>query len=170
MDLAAFIRDIPDFPQKGVLFKDVTTLLKDARAFQEAVDALYERAKDLQVDVVVAIESRGFILGAPLAYRLNAGFVPVRKPGKLPSTTISEEYSLEYGTNTLEIHTDAIQPGQRVLVVDDLLATGGSALAAINLVERLNGKVVGAAFLMELRFLNGMSKLRDYYAFSIIQY
>ncbi len=170
MDLAAYIRDVPDFPQKGILFRDLTTLFQNPEAFHEAVDAIYARVRDLQVDTVVAIESRGFILGAPLAYQLNAGFVPVRKPGKLPGATIHVEYSLEYGTNTLEIHTDAIHAGERVLVVDDLLATGGSAKAAIELVERLNGKVVGVAFLVELLALRGMSNLCDYNAFSIIQY
>ncbi|MCE5259649.1 MAG: adenine phosphoribosyltransferase [Chloroflexi bacterium] len=170
MDLAACIRDIPDFPKKGILFKDLTTLFQNPGAFHEAVDAMYARVKGLQIDTIVAIESRGFILGAPLAYQLNAGFVPVRKPGKLPGATIRVEYDLEYGTNILEIHTDAIQAGERVLVVDDLLATGGSAKAAIELVERLNAKVVGVAFLVELLALRGMSKLGDYNAFSIIQY
>ncbi|MHB9034319.1 MAG: adenine phosphoribosyltransferase [Anaerolineae bacterium] len=170
MNLAAQIRDIPDFPQKGVLFKDITTLLLNPQAFHEAVDQIYDRVQDLNVDIVAAVESRGFIIGAPIAYRLNAGFVPIRKPGKLPGATIQVEYSLEYGKNALEIHTDAIRPGQRVLVVDDLLATGGSVKAAINLVERLKGQVVGVAFLVELLFLDGRQKLEGYNTFSIVQY
>ena len=170
MDLAALIRDVPDFPEQGILFKDITTLLRDPEAFHEAVEQLAARVKGLEIDLVVAVESRGFILGAPLAYKLGVGFVPVRKPGKLPAQTISAEYSLEYGINRLEIHTDAIQAGERVLVVDDLLATGGSARAAVELVERLGGKVVGIAFLIELLFLNGMDKFAGYNAFSIIRY
>lgn len=170
MDLAALVRDVPDFPEQGILFKDITTLLRDPQAFHEAIEQLTARVKGIEVDLVVAVESRGFILGAPLAYKLGAGFVPVRKPGKLPAQTISAEYSLEYGINRLEIHTDAIRAGERVLVVDDLLATGGSARAAVELVERLGGKVVGVAFLIELLFLNGMDKLAGYNAFSVIQY
>jgi adenine phosphoribosyltransferase len=170
MDLAKKIRDIPDFPVKGVLFKDITTLLKDPDAFQETIDALVDHYIDDEVDVVAAIESRGFIFGAPLAYELAAGFVPIRKPGRLPSEKISADYTLEYGTNTLEIHKDAIQPGQRVLLVDDVLATGGSAKAAAELVERLGGKLVGIAFAIDLTYLKGMEKLTDYDVFSLIQY
>lgn len=171
MDLAALIRDIPDFPVPGVLFKDVTTLLKDPAGFCAAVDALTERyAGRDEVDVVAAIEARGFLFAAPLAYRLRAGIVPIRKPGKLPAATTSVEYSLEYGSNTLEIHTDAIAPGQRVLVVDDVLATGGSAKAAVDLVERLGGKVIGIAFLVELTYLNGIEKLHGYDVYSVIRY
>lgn len=168
MDLAKLIRDVPDFPVKGILFKDITTLLQNPLAFKEAVDALAARWLGQRIDQVVAIESRGFILGAPLAYKLGAGFVPVRKPGKLPAETISVEYSLEYGTNMLQMHVDAISPGQRVLVVDDLLATGGSAKAAVELVERLGGVVVGLAFLVELGFLKGAAKLEGYDVFSLI--
>ena len=168
MDLAKLIRDVPDFPVKGILFKDITTLLRNPLAFKEAVDALAARWLGQRIDQVVAIESRGFILGAPLAYKLGAGFVPVRKPGKLPAETISVEYSLEYGTNMLQMHVDAISPGQRVLVVDDLLATGGSAKAAVELVERLGGVVVGLAFLVELGFLKGAAKLEGYDVFSLI--
>jgi adenine phosphoribosyltransferase len=168
MDLAKLIRDVPDFPVKGILFKDITTLLRDPQAFREAVDGLAARWIGRGIDQVVAIESRGFALGAPLAYILGAGFVPVRKPGKLPAKTISVEYSLEYGTNTLQMHIDAITPGQRVLIVDDLLATGGSAKAAIELVERLGGVVVGLAFLIELKFLRGAEKLKGYEVFSLI--
>jgi adenine phosphoribosyltransferase len=170
MDLASMIRDVPDFPEEGILFKDITTLLRDPEAFHEAIELMAERVKGLKIDLLVAVESRGFILGAPLAYKLGAGFVPVRKPGKLPADTISAEYSLEYGTSKLEVHTDAIQPGQNVFVVDDLLATGGSSKAAIELVERLGGKVIGVGFLIELLFLHGMDKLAGYNAFSIIQF
>ena len=170
MDLAKLIRDVPDFPVEGILFKDITTLLQNATAFREAVDALAARFADYRIDEVVAIESRGFVFGAPLAYKLGAGFVPVRKPGKLPAKTISVEYSLEYGTNVLEVHVDAIAPGQRVLLVDDLLATGGSARAAVELVQRLGGVVVGAAFLVELEFLQGAKKLEGYDTFSLIRF
>jgi len=170
MDLASLIRDVPDFPVPGILFKDITTLLRNAAALREVVMLLAERYADAQVDIVAAIESRGFIFGAPLAVQLGAGFVPVRKPGKLPAQAISESYTLEYGTNTLEMHVDAIQPGQRVLVVDDLLATGGSARAAVNLVERLGGKVVGLAFVVELDFLNGRQKLTGYPVHSLVHY
>lgn len=170
MDLASLIRDVPDFPVPGILFKDITTLLRNAAALREVITLLADRYTDAQVDIVAAIESRGFIFGAPLAVRLGAGFVPVRKPGKLPAQAISESYMLEYGTNTLEMHVDAIQPGQRVLVVDDLLATGGSARAAINLVERLGGQVVGLAFVVELDFLNGRQKLTGYPVYSLVHY
>ncbi|MHB1357221.1 MAG: adenine phosphoribosyltransferase [Anaerolineae bacterium] len=170
MDLAALVRDVPDFPEQGILFKDITTLLRDPKAFHAAIEQLAEKVQGIEIDLVVAVESRGFILGAPLAYKLGVGFVPVRKPGKLPAQTISAEYSLEYGINKLQIHTDAIQAGQRVLVVDDLLATGGSSCATIELIERLGGKVVGVAFLVELLFLNGMDRLAGYNAFSIIRY
>jgi adenine phosphoribosyltransferase len=170
MDLASLIRDVPDFPVKGILFKDITTLLRDPRAFRAAVDALAAHYAGQAIDEVVAIESRGFVLGAPLAYQLGAGFVPVRKPGKLPAETIHVEYSLEYGTNTLHMHRDALTAGQRVLLVDDLLATGGSAKAAIELVEALGGVVVGVAFLVELGFLQGMSKLQGYDVFSLVKF
>ncbi|MGQ9503134.1 MAG: adenine phosphoribosyltransferase [Anaerolineae bacterium] len=170
MDLASLIRDVPDFPVPGILFKDITTLLRNAAALREVVTHLADQYADAQVDIVAAIESRGFIFGAPLAVQLGAGFVPVRKPGKLPAQAISESYTLEYGTNTLEMHVDAIQPGQRVLVVDDLLATGGSARAAVNLVERLGGKVVGLAFVVELDFLNGRQKLTGYPVHSLVHY
>ena len=170
MELASLIRDVPDFPMKGILFRDITTLIKDARAFREVIDRLADRYATEGVDVVVAIESRGFIFGAPLAYKLGAGFVPVRKSGKLPANSISESYTLEYGSNTLEMHQDAIQPGQRVLVVDDLLATGGSARATINLAERLGAKVVGVAFLIELKALHGCDKLEGYDVLALIEY
>ena len=170
MDLARLIRDVPDFPKKGILFKDITTLLRDPEAFREAIDALAARYVDERIDEVVAVESRGFVFGAPLAYKLGAGFVPVRKPGKLPAQTTSVEYSLEYGTGRLEMHLDAIQPGQRILLVDDLLATGGSAKAAAELVERLGGVIVGVAFLIELEFLQGARKLEGYRIYSLIRF
>ena len=170
MDLAALIRDVPDFPVEGVLFKDITTLLQDADAFREAVDALASRYADREIDQVVAIESRGFLFGAPLAYKLGAGLVPIRKAGKLPAKTISAEYSLEYGTATLEMHVDAIHPGENVLLVDDLLATGGSAKAATDLIERLGGVIVGVALLIELEFLQGAKQLEGYEVFSLIRF
>ncbi len=170
MDLARMIRDVPDFPVKGILFKDITTLIRDPKAFREAVDRMAAPYRGMEIDLVAAIESRGFIFGAPLAYILGAGFVPVRKPNKLPSETISASYTLEYGTNTLEMHKDAIRPGQRVLLVDDLLATGGSAKAAATLIEQLGGKVVGVAFLIDLTFLHGVEKLKGYDVRSIIQF
>jgi adenine phosphoribosyltransferase len=170
MNLAAMIRDVPDFPKKGVLFKDITTLLRDPQGFREAVDALAALFSGVEVDIVAAIESRGFVFGAPLAYKLGAGFVPIRKPGKLPAETASIEYSLEYGSNRLEIHLDAITPGQRVLLVDDLLATGGSARAAVALVERLGGVVIGLAFLVELGFLDGAEQLQGYTCHSLIHF
>jgi adenine phosphoribosyltransferase len=170
MDLASMIRDVPDFPVPGILFKDITTLIRDPGALKEAVDRMAIEYAGARVEVVAAIESRGFIFGAPLACQLGAGFVPIRKPGKLPTTSINESYSLEYGTNTLEVHADAIQPGQRVLVVDDLLATGGSARAAVNLIERLGGKVVGVAFVVELNFLHGRDKLQGYPVLSLVHF
>ena len=163
IDLASCIRDVPDFPKAGILFKDITTLLKDSQAFHQAVDMLTDSFRDDKVDVVVGMESRGFIFGSVVAYNLGAGFVPVRKLGKLPADTLRVDYALEYGTNTLEIHKDAIAEGQRVLVMDDLLATGGTVAATIELVRRLGGDVVGVGFLMELLFLNGRRQLGDDY-------
>ncbi len=170
MELASLIRDVPDFPIEGILFKDITTLIGDGDAFREVIDWMVDQYADRNVDSVVAIEARGYIFGAPLAYQLGAGFVPIRKPGKLPAKTVSESYELEYGTNTLEIHEDGIEPGQRVLVIDDLLATGGSARAAVNLVEQLGGKIIGVAFLVELDFLHGREKLEGYDVKSLIHY
>lgn len=170
MDLASTIRSVPDFPVKGILFYDITTLLKDPEALKASVDELAAAYKDKDIDVVVGMESRGFIFGMPVAYNLGTGFVPIRKPGKLPAETISESYALEYGTNTLQIHLDGITPGQRVLVVDDLLATGGTAQATCRLVERLGGVVAGVAFLIELTFLNGRDKLQGYDVFSLLKY
>lgn len=169
-ELRAKIREIPDFPKPGILFYDITTLLKDAAAFKDAIDLMLAPYRDERIDVVVGMESRGFIFSAPMAYQLGAGMVPVRKLGKLPAETSTVEYALEYGSNTLEIHRDAIQPGQRVLVVDDLLATGGTVKGTIELVERLRGEVAGLAFLVELDFLKGRERLEGRRVTSVIQY
>jgi len=169
-ELKQLIRNVPDFPKKGIGFKDITTLIKRADAFQKVIDLISDRFKDRKIDVIVAIESRGFILGGALAYKWGVGFVPVRKPGKLPAETIREEYELEYGTDALEIHRDAIREGQNVLIVDDLLATGGTLAATARLVERLGGKVAGIACMIELNFLKGREKLSGYDFYSIIQY
>jgi adenine phosphoribosyltransferase len=158
-DLDRLIRTVPDFPQPGISFKDITTLLKDAEGFRTAVDLLAEPFVDSGVDLVVGMESRGFLFAAPLAYKLNAGLVPIRKIGKLPADSISVSYSLEYGSNTLEAHRDSIRPGQRILIVDDLLATGGTVIATIRLIEQLGGNVVGLAFLIELLYLHGRENL-----------
>ncbi|MCC6790465.1 MAG: adenine phosphoribosyltransferase [Thermomicrobiales bacterium] len=166
--LKSRIRDVPDFPQDGVLFRDITPLLADPTAFRAAIDAM--AAPYQGIDHVVAIESRGFILGAPVAYCLGAGLVLVRKVGKLPSATIREDYGLEYGTNTVEIHRDAIKPGESVLIVDDVLATGGTVRAAANLVERLGANVVGVSLLIELTFLNGREKLGELDVRSLLTY
>src|SRR5215467_1869021 len=168
--LASLIDDVPDFPKKGILFKDITTLLKDARAFRQAIDQLADLVRTYEPQVVIGMESRGFIFAAPIAYLLGAGFVPVRKLGKLPGEVISTEYDLEYGTNTLELHSDAVSPGDRVLIVDDLLATGGTVSATIQLVERLHGSVVAVAFLVELTALNGRDRLGDYEVVSLIRF
>jgi adenine phosphoribosyltransferase len=169
-DLRAKIREIPDFPKPGILFYDITTLLKDGPAFREAIDLMLEPYKDEQIDLVVGMESRGFIFSAPMAYQLNAGLVPVRKLGKLPAETLTVEYALEYGSNTLEIHRDAVQAGQKVLVVDDLLATGGTVRGTVELIERLKGNVVGLAFLVELDFLKGRDRLDGRRVTSVVQY
>lgn len=168
--LAEQIRDIPDFPKQGILFKDITTLLKDAAAFRQALDELEVRCRGYRADKVLGIESRGFIFAAPLADRLGAGLVPVRKLGRLPAETVRAEYALEYGTNTVEMHRDAIAPGERVLVVDDLLATGGTCRAAIDLIEQVGGTVVGCAFLIELLFLEGRTTLQGYDVQALISY
>lgn len=170
MDLKEKIRVIDGFPVDGISFKDITTLLKDAGALNECINQMAERFKDTQVDIIVGPESRGFILATPLAYVMSTGFVPVRKPGKLPAETIKYEYSLEYGTDSLEIHKDAIKPGQKVLIIDDLLATGGTMFAAAKLVEKLGGDVVGLGFLIELEDLNGRDKLSDYKVESLVKY
>lgn len=170
MDLASLIRDVPDFPKPGIIFKDITTLIKDPDAFQTAIDAMLDYCEDMTIDLVVAVESRGYIFGGALAYELGAGFVPVRKLDKLPAETIQVEYTLEYGTAVLEMHKDAIEPGQKVLVVDDLLATGGTARATIDLVEQLGGEVVAVIFLIELTFLKGLEKLKGYDVYSLIEF
>ena len=170
MDLEKHIRSIPDFPKKGILFRDITTLLKDKDAFTGAVDQLYSKYRDMRIDKVVCVESRGFILGGALALRLGAGFVPVRKPGKLPGPVERQEYQLEYGTDMIEIHKDAILPGERILLHDDLLATGGTIEAACILVEKLGGSIVGLSFLIELSFLDPRKKLSGRDVFSLITY
>jgi len=169
-DLEKYIRNVPDFPVKGIGFKDITTLLKDGVAFCKAVDEIGKNFEDKKIDKIVVIESRGFIFGSALAYKWNVGLVPVRKPGKLPAETISQEYQLEYGSDTIEIHKDAILPGEKVLIVDDLLATGGTAAATTRLVEKLGGNIEGIAVLIELSFLKGREKLNNYEVISIIEY
>jgi len=169
-DLKRLIREVPDYPKPGILFYDLTTLLKDKDGFHTLIDRLCEHYESHHIDVVAGIEARGFIFAPALAYRLKAGFVPVRKPKKLPAKTASISYELEYGTDTLEIHEDAIKPGQKVIVCDDLLATGGTAAATTKLVQKLGGRVDGAAFAVELTFLNGRAKLPELDVFSLIQY
>jgi len=169
-DLKALIREIPDYPKPGILFYDLTTLLKDPVGFHSLVDRMCEQYNGAKVDIVAGIEARGFIFAPALAYRLNAGFVPIRKPKKLPGKTASVTYQLEYGTDQLDIHQDAINPGQTVLICDDLLATGGTAAAAVKLIAQLGGTVAGAAFAVELTFLNGRAKLPGLNAFSLLKY
>ncbi len=169
-DLKKAIRDVPDFPKKGIIFKDITPLLQDPILFKEAVNQLCEHFKDEKIDVVASVESRGFILGTTVAYNLGTGFVPVRKKGKLPYRTYSATYALEYGEDTLEIHQDAIKSGDRVLIIDDLLATGGTVGAAIELVKKMGGKIAGIGFLIELTFLNGREKNKGYDMFSLIKF
>jgi adenine phosphoribosyltransferase len=164
------IRVVEDFPESGISFKDITTLLKDGDAFHQAIDAIAQQFADEKIDIVVGPEARGFAVGAPLAYTLGAGFVPVRKPGKLPAATYVYDYALEYGKDCLEIHTDAIMPGQKVLIADDLLATGGTTLATINLIEKLGGQVVGIAYMIELTSLEGRKRLQDYRVTTLTQY
>ena len=168
--LSDAIRSIPDFPKKGIVFRDITTLLKDANTLHHAVDLLHSRYEASRIDKVVCIESRGFILGSALAVSLGAGFVPIRKKGKLPAEVIREEYALEYGTDVIEIHTDALQPGDRILLHDDLLATGGTMCAAVRLVEKLQAQIIGISFLIELSFLQGRKQLNNYDVFSLVQY
>ena len=170
MDLKTQIRSVPDFPKPGILFYDITTLIGSPSGFAATIDALAAPYMGQGIDAVVGIESRGFILGAPVAERLGAGFIPMRKPGKLPSRTVRAEFALEYGTDALEVHEDAIRPGQRVLIVDDVLATGGTAQAAVSLVKQIGGKLHGLAFLIELPFLNGKAKLPGEQIFSVLQY
>jgi adenine phosphoribosyltransferase len=168
--LKKLIREVPDFPKRGILFYDITTLLKDKTGFAQLIDLFSEHYIGKHIDLILGMEARGFIFGPALAYRLNAGFVPVRKPGKLPAATARVEYELEYGSNALEMHKDAIQKGQRVLIVDDLLATGGTAEATARLAEQLGGDIAGLAFVVELDFLNGREKLKPYDVFSLLHY
>ncbi|MGO9402525.1 MAG: adenine phosphoribosyltransferase [Terriglobales bacterium] len=168
--LKKLIREVPDFPKKGILFYDITTLLKDKAGFAKLIDALAENYAGQKIDLVLGMEARGFIFGPVLAYRLNAGFVPIRKPGKLPAETVKVSYDLEYGSNTLEIHKDAIRKGQRVLIADDLLATGGTAAATAKLASDLGAEIAGLAFVVELDFLKGREKLAKYDVFSLLHY
>lgn len=168
--LRTLVRDVPDFPIPGILFRDVTPLLRDPRGLPDVVGRLADECRGLDVDLVAGIESRGFIFGAPLAMALGTGFIPIRKPGKLPAEKIRREYALEYGTNVLEVHSDAVERGQRVLIVDDLLATGGTAHASAHLVEELGGEVARLAFVIELGFLAGRERLSGYDVLSLIQY
>lgn len=170
MELKDYIRSIQDYPKEGILFRDITTLLKDKDAFKLAIDKMAEQVKDKKVDLVVGAESRGFLIGSALAYKMNCGFIPVRKKGKLPYKTISEEYALEYGTDTLFMHEDAIKKGDNVLVVDDLIATGGTALAMIKMVEKLGGNVIASSFLIELEELNGRKEIEKYPINVLIKY
>ncbi len=170
IDLKAYIRDVPDFPKPGILFRDITPLLANPHVFNEAIDQMAAHYEGKQIDAIVAAEARGFIFAAPLALRLNCGFVPVRKPGKLPFDTHSFHYELEYGTDTLEIHIDGVQPGQNVLMVDDLLATGGTMKACCNLVEKIGANVVGCCFLIHLKALEGEQRIAPFESFSLIEY
>lgn len=170
IDLSKTIRDIPDFPKPGIIFKDITTLLKNPKAFSQAVNEIAEHFKGKKIDHVIAVESRGFIFGAALAYKIGAGFVPVRKKGKLPAETISFEYTLEYGVDTLEIHKDAVTKGENVIIIDDLLATGGTTQAVENMLENLGANLLGIAFVIELTFLNGREKLKNQNVVSLVKY
>ena len=172
MDFKSIIRDIPDYPKKGIVFKDITTLLKDSSAFQEVINVFYEKLKNEKIDKVIGIESRGFIFGAPLAYKLKVGFVPIRKKGKLPGETISVNYDLEYGTDQIEMHTDALEKGERVVLIDDLIATGGTALAAIELINKMEAKIIENLFFIDLNFLGGSNSIKKlgFKVFSICNY
>ena len=170
IDLKSMIRTVPDFPKKGIMFRDITTLLQNREAFQYVIDKFYERYKDKNIDIIVGIESRGFIVGATLAYKLGCSFVPVRKEGKLPHHTMKQEYALEYGKAAVEIHKDAINRGQKVLIVDDLIATGGTANATINLIEKLGGNIVECAFVVGLNDLKGKDKLKGYDVFTLVEF
>ena len=170
MNLKEYIRVIPDFPSPGIRFKDITTLLSDGKAFRNTIERLAEWTKQCGAEVIVGPEARGFLFGTPVAYELGIGFVPVRKPGKLPCTTIEISYDLEYGSNQLQLHQDSILPGQKVVIVDDLLATGGTVYSAVKLVEQLGAEVVGVGFLIELTYLSGREKLHGYNVFSLVQY
>lgn len=169
-ELKKMIREVPDFPKKGILFYDITTLLKDKEGFRKTIDALTEQVRPLKPDAVLGIEARGFIFAPALAYNLGAGFVPVRKPNKLPADTERISYELEYGMDTLEMHKDAVKPGMKVVIADDLLATGGTALASVRLVEKLGGKVSAVSFVIELEGLKGRDRLKGYDVFSLLKY
>ena len=168
MNIEEFIREIPDFPKEGILFKDITPILHNPETYNYVIDKMVEYYSDFEIDYVAAIEARGFLFGPQIAMRLNKGFIPIRKPGKLPADVISAEYELEYGTNTIEIHKDAVKPGDKILLIDDLLATGGTTRAAINLIEKLEGEVVGIGFLLELLALEGRAELKGYDIYSLI--
>lgn len=168
--LRSRIRDIPDFPKKGIVFRDITTLVADPEAFKKTIDAIYDRCRELNITKVVGIESRGFIFGSLLAYRLGCGFVPVRKPSKLPYETVKKEYTLEYGTGTVEMHVDALSTDDSVLIIDDLLATGGTLSATCDLVEQLGAQIACVAVVIELSFLGGQDRLKDYNYFSLVRY
>ena len=170
MNLEQYIKDVPDYPKPGIVFKDITPLLADREAFKFMIDQFVEKYRNKNIDVVVGIDARGFIMAAPVAYQLGVGLAIVRKPGKLPRNCISEDYVLEYASNTLEMHDDAVKPGQNVLIIDDVLATGGTMEATCKMVEKLDGKIVGIGFLIELSFLNGRRKLGSYDNFSLISY
>ena len=172
MDFKSIIRDIPDYPKKGIIFKDITTLLKNPKAFQEVINVFYEIIKSQKIDKIIGIESRGFIFGAPLAYKLNVGFVPIRKKGKLPGETISVNYDLEYGTDQIEMHIDALKKGERVILIDDLIATGGTALAAIELINKMEAEIIENLFLIDLNFLGGSQSIKKlgHKVFSICSY
>ena len=169
MNFNDYIRNIPDFPKEGIMFKDITPLLKDKKAFKAAIDEMADEYKDMEIDYVVGIEARGFIIGTPMAYALDKGFIPVRKPGKLPHDKLTASYDLEYGSNELEIHKDAINEGDKILLVDDLLATGGTTKASVDLIEELGGDIVGIAFLLELVDLNGREKIEEYDIFTLLR-
>jgi adenine phosphoribosyltransferase len=170
MDFKKYIRVVPDFPQEGISFKDITTLLQDGSVYKKAIDEIAEQIKHLEIDVIAGPEARGFVIGAPLAYKLGIGFVPIRKSGKLPGETLEIGYDLEYGKDKLAIHSDAIRPGQKVLIADDLLATGGTIATCVKLVEQLGGKVVGASFMIELGILNGRAKLPGIDVYRLVDY
>lgn len=169
-ELKKIIRDVPDYPKKGIIFKDITPLLADPESFKKAIDLLAKEVKNIKIDAIASMEARGFIFGSALAYKLGKKFIPMRKKGKLPYKTIKEEYDLEYGKDIIEMHIDAIKHGEKVLIVDDLLATGGTAVAVANLIKQAGGEVSGIAFLIELTFLKGRNKLKDYKVSSIIKY
>ena len=170
MDLKSYIRDVPDFPQEGIIFKDITTLLQSPEAFKYVIDRLVDEYKDKGIEGIVAMDARGFIFGAPLAYQMGVPFILGRKPGKLPAECITASYALEYGTDSLEMHTDSIHQGQKILIVDDLLATGGTMSAVVQLVEKLGGVIAGIAFVVELTFIPGRARIGDYPMFSLVQY